>query len=170
MNSPLGTKNRPWRARVSLLSGESSATIPLGSPVILNTSDLGASVVLPANSGGATCATPLFAGVATKTTLPGNAVEIVAGGYCAQAKYTIRTRAASTDSYSTIAAQAFGMVLTIDTVNNAFAYSAAGAAAQAVPAIVLMQSAASLAGVASAASDASTVSTTLVKVWVRALQ
>ena len=81
MNSPLGTKNRPWRARVSLLNGESATTIPLGSPVVLNTADLGASVVLPANSGGVTCATPLFAGVATKSTLPGNAVEIVAGGF-----------------------------------------------------------------------------------------
>ena len=168
MNAPLGTKDRPWRARISLLNGESSSSITAGEPVVLSASDNGAKVVLPA-TGGVTQATPLFAGIAVKTTTPGNAVEIVGAGYVAKAKFLVRTRAASTDSFSTVAAMAIGNMLTIDTVNNAVAYSTVGAAALAVPAVVLMESIASIAGVASATSNALTYSTTSVKVWVRAL-
>jgi len=170
MNAPLGTKDRPWRARISLLNGESSSTITAGEPVILSASDNGAKVVLPATAG-VTKSTPLFAGIAVKTTTPGNAVEIVAGGYVAKAKFLVRTRAASTDSFSSVAAadMAIGNMLTIDTVNNAVAYSTIGAAALACPAIVLMESIASIAGVASGTANSLTYSTTSVKVWVRAL-
>lgn len=168
MNAPLGTKDRPWRARISLINGESSSSITAGEPVVLSASDNGAKVVLPATAG-ATVSTPLFAGIAAKTTTVGNAVEIVAGGYCAKAKFVVRTRAASTDSFSTVAAMAIGNILTIDTVNNGVAYSTVGAASMAVPAIVLMESIASIAGVASATSLSATVSTSSVKVWVRAL-
>lgn len=168
MNSPLGTKDRPWRARISLLNGESSSSITAGAPVVLSATDNGAKVVLPATAG-ATQSTPLFAGIAVKTATPGNAVEIVAGGYCAKATFVIRTRAASTDNFSSVAAMAVGNILTIDTVNNAVAYSTVGAASMVAPAIVLMESMASVASVASVTSLTGTVSTTSVKVWVRAL-
>jgi len=168
MNSPLGTKNRPWRGRISAVSAESSVTIPAGSPIVLNTSDL-SQVKLPSTAGGVTIAHPFFAGVAAKETAPGQIVEIVAAGYCAQAKFVNRTRAASTDSWSSIAAQALGNLLTIDTVNNAFGYSTVGAAALAPHAIVMAEALASIAGSASSTANASTVQTQMVKVWLRAL-
>lgn len=168
MNAQLGTKDRPWRARISLINGESSSTINAGSPVVLSASDNGSKVVLPATAG-ATVSTPLFAGIAVGTATPGNAVEIVAGGFCYKAKFVHRTRAASTDSYASVAAMAIGNVLTIDTVNNAVAYSTVGAASLACPAIVLMESIASIASAASTTSNSGTASTSMVKVWVRAL-
>lgn len=168
MNSPLGTKNRPWRARISAVSGETSAEIPAGAPVILNTSDL-SQVKLPSTAGGVTIAHPFFAGVATKATAAGQIVEIVAGGYCPQAKFVNRTRAASTDSWSSVAAQALGNLMTIDTVNDAFGYSTVGAATLMPYAIVLAEAIASIAGSASSTSNSSTAQTQMVKVWVRAL-
>lgn len=167
MNAPLGTKDRPWRARVSLMNGESSSTITKGSPVSVNPSNLG-QVVLPA-TGGVTRSHSLFAGIAAKDAVAGSAVEIVAGGYCYQAKFVNRTRAASTDSWSSVAAQAYGNLLTIDTVNNAVAYSTVGAASLGVNPIVLVETLASIAGSASSTSNSSTVQTQYVKVWVRAL-
>lgn len=167
MNSPLGTKNRPWRARISLINGESSTTIVKGNPVQLNPSDLG-QVVLP-STGGVTQAHSLFAGVAASDAVAGSPVEIVAGGYCYQAKFVNRTRAASTDSWSSVAAMAVGNLLTIDTVNNCVAYSTVGAASLGVNPIVLVETLASIAGSATSTSNASTVQTQMVKVWVRAL-
>jgi hypothetical protein len=169
MNAPLGTKDRPWRARISLLSGESSATIPAGTPVVLKASVNGAAVILPSSSAGVTVATPLFAGIAVNTVTPGNAVEIVAGGYVAKAILMVRTRAASTDSFASVAARAVGNLCTIDTVDNCIAYSAAGAASLASPAIVLMESLASVASTVSHTSLTYTAHTTTVKVWVRGL-
>ena len=167
MNSPLGTKDRPWRARVSLMNGEASSTIPRGAPVVLKSSDLG-QVVLPA-TGGVTQAHSLFAGIATNAAPAGAPVEIVAGGYCFQARFVNRTRAASTDSYASVPARAVGDLLTIDTVNNAIAYSTVGAASLGVNPLVMVQSIASIASAASATSDTGTVQTQMVKVWVRAL-
>lgn len=167
MNSPLGTKNRPWRARVSLMNGESSSTISKGNVVQLNPSDLG-QVVLP-STGGVTQAHSLFAGIAANDAPVGTPVEIVAGGYCHQAKFINRTRAASTDDFSSVAACAVGNLLTIDTVNNGVRYSTVGAASLGVNPIVLLESIASIASMASATSNASTAQTQMVKVWVRAL-
>lgn len=168
MNSPLGTKDRPWRARISLLNGESSSTISPGMPVLLSATDNGSKVVLPA-TGGVTQAHSLFAGVAVSSATPGNPVEIVCGGYVAGAKFVTRTRAATTDGWASVAARAVGNLLTIDTVNNGLAYSTVGAASLGINPAVLMESIASIASAASTTSDAATVQTTTKKVWIRAL-
>ena len=168
MNAPLGTKDRPWRARISLLNGESSSTITAGSPVVLSASDTGSKVVLPATAG-VTQSTSLFAGIAINSATPGNAVEVVGNGYVAKVKFVHRTRAASTDSFASVAAMAVGNLLTIDTVNNGVAYSTVGAASLAVNAIVLMETIASIASAASTTSNSALASTSMVKCWVRGL-
>lgn len=168
MNAPMGTKDRPWRARISLLNGESSTTIVAGNPVLLSATDGCSKVVLPA-TGGVTQAHSLFAGIAAQNAAPGNSVEIVCGGFVQAAKFVTRTRAASTDGWASVAARAVGDLLTIDTVNNAVAYSTVGAASLGVNPIVLLESIASVASVASNATNSATVSTTTKKVWVRAL-
>src|SRR5574339_623825 len=100
-NSPLGTKDRPYHARISAINGESSASISKGNVVCWSVSDLG-KVILPATAT-ATLATNMFAGVAVSDAAPGQPVEIVAGGYVVQAKYVSRSRAASTDSAAAVA-------------------------------------------------------------------
>ena len=170
-NSPVATKDRPYQVRISAVNGESSTAIAVGHPVALSGSDLAAGdlkVVLPATAG-ATGSSPLFAGIAASAANAAQPVEIVCGGYVNTAKFIIRTRAASTDSWSTVAAVAANVLCSIDTVNNGIASSAAGAASLAAPAIVLLESRASAAGVASSTSDSATVSTTTVKAFVRAL-
>ena len=168
MNAPLGTKDRPWRARVSLISGEATNTITAGQPVCLLNTDP-SKVVLPSSSGGAVFASPLFAGISANTVTPGNAVEIVAGGYVARAKFLQRTRTGSGASWASADSVAAGGLCSIDTVNNCMAFSAAGAASLASPACVLLESVSSVSGIASSTSDTSTASFANVKVWVRAL-
>lgn len=166
-NSPLGTKDRPYRARISAINGESSSSIAKGDVVCWSSSDLG-KVVLPATAT-AVLATNLFAGVAVSAAAPGQPVEVVAGGYVVQAKYVSRTRAASSDSVASVASVAAGAALTINTVYNGFASSSAGGAALALPAAVLLESIASIASITTASTNTDTVTTTSVKVWVRAL-
>jgi ABC-type Co2+ transport system permease subunit len=169
MNSPLGTKNRPWRARVNFVNGE-TVSIARGTPLVLNPADLG-QVLIPSGSAGVTVAHSLFAGVAASTAAPGAPVEVIAAGYVHQAILVSRTRAGTTgtDVWASVAARAVGNVLTIDTVNNAFAYSAAGAAASFPFAAVLLQSIASIASADTSTANSATVQTTTVKMWVRAL-
>ena len=166
-NSPLGTKDRPYRVRLSLVNGESSSDISQGDVVCFSSSDLG-KVVLPATAT-AVLATNLFAGVAASDAAPGQPVEIVAGGYCYQAKYVNRSRAASTDSAAAVASVAAGAALTINTVYNGFESSSAGGAALALPAAVLLESIAAIVSITTASTNSSTVTTSMVKVWVRAL-
>ena len=170
-NSPVATKNRPYQAKINGVNAESSAAIAIGNPVALSGAGLAAgngNVVLPSTAG-ATGSTPLFAGIAASNANVGQPVEIICGGYVNTAKFIIRTRAASTDSWSTVQTVAANVLCSIDTVNNGIASSAAGAASLAAPAIVLLESRASIAGVASSTSDSATVSTTTVKALVRAL-
>jgi hypothetical protein len=168
MNAPIGTKNRPWRARISAINGESATSIVKGNVVCLDSGDLG-KVKLPSGSGGVTVAHPLFAGVAVSDAAPGQPVEITAAGYVTEAIFLRRTRAATTDSYASIAAMAIGNQLTIDTVNNCFAYSTVGAAAMYPVAAVLLESIASSASTASHTSLTALAQTTKVKVFIRAL-
>lgn len=169
MNAPLGTKDKPWRARLSLLNGESSSSISIGQPVAFKVTDLG-QVVLPATAGVA-MAHPLFAGIAASAGGPGQPIEIVGGGQFVSAIYRLRTRAATTDAFASLASSlnSYGCLLTIDTVNNCLAYSTIGAASLGAAAAVLCQTFGSLDSVASATNLTATVSTTTVKVFVRAL-
>lgn len=164
MNSPVGTKDRPWNARISLLSGEST-TIPAGSPVILKATDV-TKVVLPSTAGTATC-NSLFAGVASQSVSPGDFVDIISSGYVANARIVTQTRAASTDSYASVASRDAGAVYTIDTVRNAFGFSAVSTNAPALA--VLVETLASIASAASNTADTSLYKTATAKLYIRAL-
>lgn len=168
MNAPLGTKNRPWKARISMVNGDTAA-ISQGDPVCFKVTDMGA-VVLPATAGVA-MAHPLFAGIAASDAAVGQVVEVICGGYVNSAKFRLRTRAASSDDYSSMAASlmSYGCQLTIDTVNNCLAYSTIGAAALYNQGIIMLETMASIASQASTTSITHTVSTTKTKVWIRAL-
>jgi hypothetical protein len=165
MNSTPGSYDRPWRARFSAYSGESSATIPAGAPVVLSTADP-AKIVLPSTSGTGTM-TSLFAGVCTSPTTPGGIANVVARGYVANARIVVRTRAASTDSFASVASRPAGAYYTLDT-KNGFVYSADTVASQ-TPGIILLENLASVASVASNSTLTDLVSYANVKAWVRAL-
>ena len=166
MNSPIGTKDRPWHARISLYSGEATNNIPAGAPVCLNTNTNPATVVvLPVTAGTAT-ANSLFAGVAANTVVPGDTVEIICSGYVAAARYIMRTRGASTDSYASVASRPAGAVYNIHTLNG-FSYAADSSAAPAVA--VLVESIASVASSASNTANTALVQYGTAKMWIRAL-
>jgi hypothetical protein len=167
MNSPVITKDRGWRAHVSMLNGESSSSIAIGNVVCIKAAVPG-SCVLP-SSVGVTQAHSLFAGIAVSAASPGQSVEVIVAGYVATVKLHVRTRAASTDSYASVAARAVGNLLTIDTVNNCLAYSTVGAASLGLNPAVLMETLASVVSAASTTSDTGLVQTQNVKVWVRAM-
>lgn len=134
-NSPVGQKNRPYNCRLSVRNGETSTNILVGQTVAFEiTGDTDADVHL-SNTAGATRATTLFAGVAVpvgtqvpSAAVPGEYFDVICGGFCQQTKFIRGTRAATTDAWPSLAALAIGDVLNIDTVNNAFVRSGAGAA------------------------------------------
>lgn len=165
MNSPIGTKDRPWSARVSLFSGETTNTIGVGRPVALATEDV-SKVVLPATATAAT-AHSMFAGVAAKQAAPGEVVEVISAGYVANAVIVTQTRAASTDAFASVASRPYGAVYTIDTARNAFAYSADSSTSRHYA--VLAGSLPSIASVASNASITELFRTSTAKMWIRAM-
>lgn len=164
-NTPLGTKDRPYRATISAINGESSNDINAYDAVCFNSD--GTRVVLPASLAAAT-APGLFAGIAVTTAKKGQPLEIISGGF-ATAKLVVRTRAASTDSWSSVDSIAAGAYFTINTAQNGIASSGAGAAAAAQYLMMLPASRASAAGVASATSDTRVVSTSTVNILLRNL-
>lgn len=165
MNSPIGTKDRPWSARISMFSNESSNTISPGTPVVLSATDP-SKVVLPSTAGAAT-ANSLTAGVAVNTAVPGDVVEIISSGYAGSVRIITQTRAASTDSYASVASRAAGAVYTLNTARNALEYAAASSSAPA--AFILVQDLASIASAASNTAETSLFRTSTAKMWVRAL-
>jgi len=166
MNSPIGTKDRPWHARISLYSGEATSTIPAGTPVCLNVNANAATlVVLPVTAATAT-ANSLFAGVTANTVAPGDVAEIICSGYVATARYVMRTRGQSTDSYASVASRPAGAVYTVHTLNG-FSFAADSSAAPAVA--VLVESISSIPSSASAAGNTALVQYGVAKMWIRAL-
>lgn len=165
MNSPIGTKDRPWSARVCLYSGESTNKINRGSPVVLSSTDV-TKVVLPSSAGASTVGS-LLAGIATKDAYPGEVVEVISAGYVANSRIVTQTRAASTDSFASVASRAAGAVYSVDTVRDALAFSAASSAAP--PAFVLVETLASIASAASNTAETGLYRTASAKMWVRAL-
>lgn len=165
MNSPIGTKDRPWSAKVSLYSGEATNTIERGTPVVLSASDV-TKVILPSSAGASTVGS-LLAGVAAKSAGPGEIVEVISAGYAANVKIVTQTRAASTDSYASVASRPAGAVYSVDTARNALGYAAASSAAS--TAFVLVESLASIASAASNTAETGLFRTAAAKMWVRAL-
>jgi hypothetical protein len=186
MNTPVGQKNRPYRARIVMQNGEASSSILAGMPVCLpvNFTNDGFSVVLP-STGGVTKAMPLAVGIAIPadgSAAPGEWFDIVAAGWCSYSRLSRGTRAATTDAWPSFAALALGDVLSVHTGANALAYSTVGAAGTAPVAIAcagLVGATASggltAASTTTAASDAytafsgATAYTVAIRSWLRLL-
>jgi hypothetical protein len=185
MNAPLGTKNRPWRARIAMLNVDTVA-IKQGQAVVLAMSGTGDGygVYLP-SSGAAAQNNSLFKGIAdpsyispTSTTAPTAAVgsyfDVIVGGYFAKAIICKMTKSASTAIWASIPAGAIGNQLVLDTVNNCLSNSGS-AAAGAYPGIAqLLETWASATTQASdyyttVVASTATALTTTVQVWINCL-
>lgn len=164
-NAPLGTKDRPYRANLSGINGETSSDITCYDAVCYN--GTGTRFVLPSSLDAAS-APGLFAGIATSTAKKGQPLDVVCGGFCT-AKIVARVRTSTTVSWASVASIAAGAYATLDTALNALVSSGAGAAAAAPYLAIFPASVASMAGVASATSDTRTASTTTAVVLLRNL-
>lgn len=165
-NSALGTKDRPYQVIMSYLNEESSNSSFVGAAMMFAAGFDGVQLVA---SGAAATAPTFFAGVACNAAAPGESVKMIVGGYAPSCKFVVRTRAASSDSWSSVSSIPAGNYCSIDTANNAFASSGAGAALASPYVAVVPASVASIAGVATATSDTALVSTALRPLFIRNL-
>lgn len=165
--------NKAARVIVVIKNGETSASIPRGTPVILNlgtalATDDGLAVVLPSTAGSPN-SYALKYGVLVDTTTTGNLGESILFGVASYALVTRMTRAASSDSWTSSASSVSGAPLGIDTLNNAFLAGAtiAGSIATNAAMAILLDSWASSAASATATSDTRTAITNANRVFVR---
>jgi len=129
MNSPIGQKDKPWRARISFRNGESTLSFSQGMPVVLLSTDPSA-VITPVTGASDGLNHALFVGLSAEYAhAKGQYGDVVIGGYHAQARVLRMTKAASTDIWASFVAFAIGDYFTIDSVNNALMRSGAAAAA-----------------------------------------
>lgn len=163
--------NKGDRVAVNGMNVETS-TIVRGTPVVLRASatDAGLAVVLPSTAGAAKTQALAF-GVATDAFVTNTFQDLIAFGYCPYILMNRATRAASTDSWTSSASVASFAILSIDTINNAFAVLSVSAATNmsALPFAVLIDSIASFAASASATSDSRTVMTSGPRAFIRML-
>ena len=180
MRAKLIETNLPDR-HIHVIFNNDTATIPAGTPVILNLSATkvpstsqngkpagyqdGMAVVLPSTAG-ATASAILCYGVSLGTLPVNNLGESTVHGMVNYALVTIATRASSTASWSTLAAVAALVLLAIDTVNNAFVTTTGGVAGN-PPDAILVDSIASMAASASATTDTRTAIVQGFRVFVR---
>lgn len=150
-------------------SEEASATIPLGCPVALGFSGTrdGISVVLPSSS--AAKAHAFAFGVAMADIPAGKlGAQVQSYGFVRKAIVLLQTRTASTESWSA-ATLSQGVMLNVDTVNNAFSTSGGTLAKTSyLPFAVLAESTAFVAS-ASTTADSRTALTGYMKAFVRML-
>jgi hypothetical protein len=166
--------NKAGRIMASVRNGETSASIPRGTPVILKLSTTadnpndGLMVVLPATAGNVN-SYGLKYGILVETIAAGVFSESILFGNCGYTLITRATRAASSDSWTSSASIASGVGLGIDTINNAClvgASIAASIASNNMP-LIMLDSVASMAASATATSDTRTVITAAVRSFVR---
>lgn len=146
---------------VVIKNGESSATIPLGAPVCLtlNGTDDGLSVVLP--STGADVKQSTFGlGVSLQALTTGQYGEAQMFGFANSVKL-LRTRAASTDAFVSIA---IGALLKAESVSNCFQTVASNGASAFVPVAAV---AATIDSIASTAASSQTGYTQMCKAFLR---
>ncbi len=160
----------PQRVRVPVKSAEASATIPRGTPVclVMNGTDDGFAVVLPA-TGGAAKANLFNYGVVIDAIAPKEETDSIVYGLVPYALVTRATRAASSDSWTSSASVAVGVMLAVDTINNAFLLGASAGSSNFLPQGGLAQSIASMAASATATTDTRTAITAGVRIFVRQL-
>lgn len=128
MNAPIGTKDRPWRARISLRNGEASLSFSQGMPLVLLSTDPSAAIT-PVTGAADALNHALFIGLSgADAHAPGRYGDVIMAGYHRAARVLRMTKAASTDIWASFVAIAIGDYFTIDSVNNALMRSGAGAA------------------------------------------
>lgn len=162
--------HRPEKIFLMAKSGETSLTIPRGTPVCLKmfgNDDDGLTVVLPSNAG--TGGTALAFGVTGEAFSPGYKGDVQAYGFNNQGTIVRQTRSATTVSWASVASIDKNVFLNIDTVNNCFATLASTLPSAFLPAAVLLDTIASIAGSASATSDTRTALTSSIKAFLRML-
>lgn len=161
-------KDKPEGIILQVHSGEASASIPAGTPVILaldGTND-GLDVVLPSSE--SVLANSALYGITLGVMAAGAYGQVRAFGFVRETVLRQRTRANSTDSFSSVSSLERGHMLAVDTVNNAFSTkSASMAASMFLPKAILAQTLASVASTVSTTANELTVLTTSVKTFVR---
>ncbi len=180
--------NRPEKQIASVRNSETSASIPKGSPLILNLTSAaqptsgadgfsagyedGLQVVLPGTAGANPSANFLY-GVALDNILNGQLGESQIFGVVPYALVLRATRAASSDSWSSSASSSLagGFLLNVNTANNCFA-TFASTASLVQPnqwAVIMLDSIASMAASATATSDTRTANIVGYRAFVRLL-
>lgn len=162
--------DKPNFVDTTVKNDESSATISRGQPISykLDGTDDGLGVVLPGTNG-ASLAQTLFAGVALQDIAYGRLGNARIYGISPYTIVTRATRAASSDSWSSSQSIASGVLMSLDTINNAFLLGATVGASGFLAGAALAQSIASMAASATATSDTRTVITAAVRTFVRAM-
>lgn len=149
---------------------QDSVSIAVGSPVVMNgggTTLPGFGAVLPSTATAVLCPSLLLGVSIEASPVLVNGFGMVQGlGLCNFVLVEVNTRAASTNSFSTIAALSVGQWLSVDTVNNAF-ITVASNATQQLPMAVVAQTLAAQAGSATTTSDTRLVATMGLKVFLR---
>ncbi len=168
--------NKAGKISATVKNGETSSSIPRGTPVILklttaSATDDGLAVVLPSTAGDPVSYACKF-GVITETLAVGNLSESILFGVANYALVTLSTRSTTGTgggSWSTVS-QASGVGLGIDTANNAFSIGASiagGVASNAMMAILL--DSLTMTASATATTDTSTAYKVAARVFVRML-
>lgn len=169
--------NKAGKIAATVRNAEASASIPRGTPVILNLSTTtdntkdGLDVVLPSTAGAAVGYLGRF-GIITDTTAVGQQSEAILFGVATYAIFTRMTRAASSDSWTSSASLASGIACGVDTLNNALLLVGASVAASIATNhmdYALLDSVASAAASATATSDTRTAITSSARAFVRML-
>lgn len=140
---------------VVIRNSEATASIPLGTPVVMavptGLATDGLDVVLPATATDVTQSS-LGVGVALKAIAAGEYGEAQVFGLCQQVKI-LRTRGASTDAFASIIS---GLLLKAESVSNCFATVASNGASAFMPVAVLASTIASIASTAASTQTATT--------------
>ncbi len=168
--------NKADKIIMNIRNDEASASIPAGTPVVLNLSTTasatadGLGVVLPATAGDPLSYACKY-GVSTTTLTTGQSGESVLFGIATNALIVRATRASSTASFSTFTTYASGIGLGIDTVNNAFTVGAsiAGAIASNAMMAILLDSLSTGSGSASTTSVTANTKYDTARVFLRML-
>ncbi|MGH7239768.1 MAG: hypothetical protein ACREHG_06835 [Candidatus Saccharimonadales bacterium] len=151
-------------------NGETSASIPRGTPVVLalDKTDDGLKVVLPATAGAQKSNIYQY-GVATANIDSTDYGESMVFGFCEFALIKTLTRSATSAVWGTAASVAGNIPLQIDTAANAFVTQASQAGSNFIPGAVLIDDIPAQASSATNATDTRTAVTMGLRAFVRML-
>lgn len=156
---------------IAIVHNADTVSIPAGTPValVLNGTNDGLDVVLPATAGAALSGAAYY-GCVTSTLAVGAYGESVIFGMVTNAVLTFATRAATSNSWSSSQSMSQGVILALDTVNNAFlSASASNTSGPNAIYALLASSLSSISASATATNLTNTVVTRSARVFVRML-